>query len=66
MNLSEFMQVKKKAGEKLVMVAVGEVLTATWAERAGVDIVRTSSREADVTELRAGAQNLLGHASLIE
>lgn len=30
---------KKKAGEKLVMVAVGEVLTATWAERAGVDIV---------------------------
>ncbi len=30
---------KKRAGEKLVMVAVGEVLTATWAERAGVDIV---------------------------
>ena len=30
---------RKHAGEKLVMVAVGEVLTATWAERAGVDIV---------------------------
>jgi len=30
---------KKSAGERLVMVAVGEVLTATWAERAGVDIV---------------------------
>ncbi len=30
---------KKRAGEKLVMVAVGEVLTATWAARAGVDIV---------------------------
>lgn len=30
---------KKTAGERLVMVAVGEVLTATWAERAGVDIV---------------------------
>lgn len=30
---------KKAAKERLVMVAVGEVLTATWAERAGVDIV---------------------------
>jgi len=30
---------KKAAGARLVMVAVGEVLTATWAERAGVDIV---------------------------
>ena len=30
---------KKAAGEKLAMVAVGEVLTATWAERAGIDIV---------------------------
>ena len=30
---------KKAAGERLVMVAVGEVLTATWAERAGVDII---------------------------
>ena len=30
---------KKSAGERLVMVAVGEVLTAAWAERAGVDIV---------------------------
>lgn len=30
---------KKAAGERVVMVAVGEVLTATWAERAGVDIV---------------------------
>ena len=30
---------KKRDGERLVMVAVGEVLTATWAERAGVDIV---------------------------
>ena len=30
---------QKAAGDRLVMVAVGEVLTATWAERAGVDIV---------------------------
>lgn len=30
---------KKASGERLVMVAVGEVLTATWAKRAGVDIV---------------------------
>lgn len=30
---------KKAAGERLVMVAVGEVLTAGWAERAGVDII---------------------------
>ncbi|MGI9522423.1 MAG: 3-methyl-2-oxobutanoate hydroxymethyltransferase [Hyphomicrobiaceae bacterium] len=30
---------KKYAGERLVMVAVGEVLSAAWAERAGVDIV---------------------------
>ncbi len=31
--------VKKASGERLVMVAVGEVLSAAWAERAGVDIV---------------------------
>lgn len=31
--------VKKAAGERLVMVAVGEVLSAAWAERAGIDIV---------------------------
>ncbi len=30
---------RKRAGDRLVMVAVGEVLTATWAARAGVDIV---------------------------
>lgn len=30
---------KKRLGEKLVMVAACDVLTATWAERAGVDIV---------------------------
>ena len=30
---------KKKAGDKLVMVAVGEAMSAAWAERAGVDIV---------------------------
>lgn len=30
---------KKAAGERLVMVAVGEAMTAAWAERAGVDIV---------------------------
>lgn len=30
---------KKRAGERLVMVAVGEVLTANWAERTGVDIL---------------------------
>ncbi len=31
--------VKKAGGERLVMVAVGEVLSAAWAERAGVDII---------------------------
>lgn len=30
---------KKAAGERLVMVAVGEALSAAWAERAGVDII---------------------------
>lgn len=30
---------KKAAGEKLVMVAVGEAMSAAWAERAGVDII---------------------------
>jgi 3-methyl-2-oxobutanoate hydroxymethyltransferase len=30
---------RKKAGERLVMVAVADFLTATWAARAGVDIV---------------------------
>ncbi len=30
---------KKAAGERLVMVAVGESMSAAWAERAGVDIV---------------------------
>ena len=30
---------KKAAGERLAMVAVGEVMSAAWAERAGVDIV---------------------------
>lgn len=30
---------KKRTGERLAMVAVGEVLTARWAERAGIDIV---------------------------
>lgn len=29
---------KKAAGERLAMVAVGEVLSAAWAERAGIDI----------------------------
>jgi len=31
--------VKKASGERLAMVAVGEALTAAWAERAGMDIV---------------------------
>jgi 3-methyl-2-oxobutanoate hydroxymethyltransferase len=30
---------KKALGERLVMVAVGEAMTAAWAERAGVDII---------------------------
>lgn len=30
---------KKRAGERLALLAVGEVLTAAWAERAGIDIV---------------------------
>lgn len=38
LTLPELAQ-KKAAGERLVMVAVGEVLTASWAERAGVDII---------------------------
>ena len=33
------LRAKKEAGERLVMVAVGEVLSANWAERAGVDII---------------------------
>ncbi len=30
---------KKAVGERMVMVAVGEAMTAAWAERAGVDII---------------------------
>lgn len=30
---------KKASDERLVMVAVGEALTAAWAERAGIDII---------------------------
>lgn len=30
---------RKAAGERLAMVAVGEVLSAAWAERAGIDII---------------------------
>ena len=30
---------KKAAGEKLAMVAVGETMSAAWAERAGMDII---------------------------
>ncbi|MEO0681482.1 MAG: 3-methyl-2-oxobutanoate hydroxymethyltransferase [Pseudomonadota bacterium] len=30
---------KKAAGERLAMAAVGEALTAAWAERAGIDIL---------------------------
>lgn len=30
---------KKRAGERLVMVAVGEAMSAAWAERAGIDII---------------------------
>jgi len=33
------LKAKKQAGERLVMVAVGEVLSAAWGERAGVDIL---------------------------
>ena len=33
------LKTKKTAGERLVMVAVGEVLSAAWAERAGIDIL---------------------------
>ena len=33
------LKAKKTAGERMVMVAVGEVLSAAWAERAGVDIL---------------------------
>lgn len=31
--------VRKAAGERLVMVAVGEAMSAAWAARAGVDIM---------------------------
>ena len=31
--------VKKAAGERLAMVAVGEAMSAAWAERAGIDII---------------------------
>ena len=30
---------RKAAGEKLAMVAVGEAMSAAWAERAGIDII---------------------------
>ena len=30
---------KKAVGERLVMVAVGEAMSAAWAERAGIDII---------------------------
>ena len=30
---------KKAAGERLAMVAVGEAMSAAWAERAGIDII---------------------------
>lgn len=30
---------KKRAGEKLAMVAAGDFLTAQWAEKAGIDII---------------------------
>ncbi|MEM7292725.1 MAG: 3-methyl-2-oxobutanoate hydroxymethyltransferase [Pseudomonadota bacterium] len=30
---------KKAAGERLTMVALGEVMSASWAERAGIDII---------------------------
>lgn len=33
------LQASKTAGKQLVMIAAGETLTATWAERAGVDII---------------------------
>lgn len=33
------LRAKKTAGERLVMVAVGEVLSASWAEQAGIDII---------------------------
>ena len=33
------LKAKKLTKERLVMVAVGEVLSAAWAERAGVDII---------------------------
>ena len=33
------LKAKKTAGERVVMVAVGEVLSAAWAERAGIDIL---------------------------
>jgi len=31
--------IKKAAGERLAMVAVGEAMSAAWAERAGIDII---------------------------
>ncbi len=33
------LKAKKTTGERMVMVAVGEVLSAAWAERAGIDIL---------------------------
>ena len=30
---------KKVSGEKLTMVAVGEAMSASWAEKAGIDII---------------------------
>ena len=33
------LKASKMAGERLVMVAIGEAMSAAWAERAGVDII---------------------------
>lgn len=34
---------KKAAGERLSMVAVADFMTATWAHRAGIDIVEAAA-----------------------
>ena len=63
---------KKRAGERLVIVAVGTVLTATWAERAGVDIVGVGDTLAMTVDqmiehthaVRRGAPNTLCFVSM--
>ncbi|MEM7341405.1 MAG: 3-methyl-2-oxobutanoate hydroxymethyltransferase [Actinomycetota bacterium] len=48
---------KKAAGERLSMVAIGDFMTATWAQRAGIDIVGVGD---------SLGMTMYGHANTLE